>query len=110
MDSFSFPPQVESLESREMWKGFILTVVEVRAVACSEPSFLFSSYIHQTSLLSHGGREPGGAHRRKICKSYLPLLKSLEFLSTFLISLLVICPLPGPCRPLGLRPYIYSSI
>ncbi|VFV23030.1 signal-transducing adaptor protein [Lynx pardinus] len=30
MGSFSVPPQVESLESREMWKGFILTVVELR--------------------------------------------------------------------------------
>lgn len=54
MDSFSFPPQVESLESREMWKGFILTVVEVSAGTCSEPSLLFPPYIPQSSLLSRG--------------------------------------------------------
>ena len=54
MDSFlSFVPQVETLECREMWKGFILTVVEVRVVALctlspilqiSSKSFLFLSF------------------------------------------------------------------
>lgn len=93
-----------------MWKGFILTVVEVRVLAGSEPSFLFPHDIPQTSLLHTVACEPGGAHRHQKCGSYLPLLKSLKFLSTFLISLSVICPQPGPCRPLGLRPYVHSSI
>uniref|UniRef100_A0A452TPV7 Signal transducing adaptor family member 2 n=1 Tax=Ursus maritimus TaxID=29073 RepID=A0A452TPV7_URSMA len=51
--------KVESLESREMWKGFILTVVEVRGLACSEPSFLFPPDIPQTSLLHTVACEPG---------------------------------------------------
>lgn len=55
-----------------MWKGFILTVVEVRGLACSEPSFLFPPDIPQTSLLHTVACEPGGAHRHKKCGSYLP--------------------------------------
>lgn len=47
MGSFSVPPQVESLESREMWKGFILTVVEVRLGASS--GTLFSPSMPQSS-------------------------------------------------------------
>lgn len=87
-----------------MWKGFILTVVEVRAVACSESSSLFPPCIPRTSPSHTAARGPGGAHGHQTCE------RCLEFLSTFLIPLVVTGAPRGPAQAPASTPGLRSSI
>lgn len=85
-----------------MWKGFILTVVEVGRLACS---------LHPTPLMpasSLAWRSPQTSYAKSV-KVTCQCLKAWGFSVNIPHLSFSHGPLPGPCRPLGLRPYILAS-